>query len=505
MKVPANLPADRLILEYLSRVAAAGNRQLPKGKRMAFVSTTRNRIWREIGPGGTADPDRVREVLARLGEPEDLVMAERARLDAEAAERLERQAQKKEDAAAAAAAAAAASGTAPLQYRPRSPRPGPARPAGPQRRRPPDDRGDAGAPEGRPGRRGGPKEGKPRRRLGGLLADWQDRLGTRPAQPGGQAPPETVTGSPAGTAGQAPGSTTGQAPQGTAGQGPGTAAGPVPESTTGQAPQGTAGQAPQGTGGQAPQGTGGRGAEGTGGRGPGAAGGQGPSRFAHWIPGFADAQAPGGTAAPTTNGAGGHAAGEGPEGGGSDSARGQPANGVTPAGTGARQKGGTTPSGAGPPAEEEQSAFSRGTHALRGAAVTLGNGAVDLALDAVDLARQHKLETAAVLLLGVSGFIFVFPFWLVFALLGGVVAIWSQIWNARDKWVGLTGPPVIALVGTIVSALIIGGRGHFVGSYPEAFRLYVGYYYRAGSLLCAVYLALQARRGPQRRLPPWRR
>jgi hypothetical protein len=178
---------------------------------------------------------------------------------------------------------------------------------------------------------------------------------------------------------------------------------------------------------------------------------------------------------------------------------------MTPAGTGARQKGGMTPSGTGPPAEEEQSAFSRGTHALRGAAVTLGNGAVDLALDAVDLARQHKLETAAVLLLGVSGFIFVFPFWLVFALLGGVVAIWSQIWNARDKWVGLTGPPVIALMGTIVSALIIGGRGHFVGSYPEAFRLYVGYYYRAGSLLCAVYLALQARRGPQRRLPPWRR
>src|SRR2546430_694526 len=288
MKVPANLPADRLILEYLSRAAAAGNRQLPKGTRMAFVSTTRNRIWREIGPGGTADPDRVRDVLARLGEPEDLVMAERARLNAEAAERLERQAQKKEDAAAAAAAAAAASGTAPLQYRPRSPRPGPARPAGPQRRRPPDDRGDAGAPEGRPGRRGGPKEGKPRRRLGGLLADWQDRPGNRPPPAGGPATP-------------------------------GTRAGPPPR-----------------PGRPAPAGAGGR-------------------------------------AAPPTSGAGGHAAGEGREGGGSDSARGQPANGVTPAGTGARQKGGTTPSGAGPPAEEEQSAFSRGTHALRGAAVTLGN------------------------------------------------------------------------------------------------------------------------------------
>ena len=480
MKVPANLPADRLILEYLSRVAAAGNRALPKGKRMAFVSATRNRIWREIGPGGTADPDRVKEVLTRLGEPEDLVTAERSRLDAEREDRLERQAQKKEAAEAAAAAAAAASGTAPLQDRPRTPRPGPARPAGPQRRRPFDREDDAGAPGRRPGRRGAPKEGKPRRRLGGLLADWQDRLGTRPAQPGGQAPEGTAGQAPRGTAGRAPESTTGQGPQGRAGRGPGTAAGQVPENTTGQAP------------------------EGTGGRGPGTPAGQGPSRYAHWIPGFADSQAPGGTVAPTTNGAERQEAGGGPGAGGSASALGQPANGVTPAAAGAHRKEGTVPPGAGP-AEEETSALSRGTRALRGAGATLGSGAVDLGFDAADLARQHKLETAAVLLLGVSAFVFVFPFWLVLALLGGVVAIWSNIWNARDKWIGLTGPLLIALAGTIVSALIIGGRGHFFGSYPDAFRLYVGYYYRAGSLLCAVYLALQARRGPQRRLPPWKR
>ena len=458
MKVPANLPADRLILEYLSRVATAGNRQLPKGRRMAFVSAIRNRIWREIGPSGTADADRVREVLAKLGEPEDLVRAERARLDAETAERLERQARKKE-AAEAAAAAAAPSGTAPLQYRPRTPRPGPATP----RRRPPSDGGgDAGAPERRPGRRGAPGEGKPRRRLGGLLADWQNRLGAHPAhpahpsQPGGQVPPGTVTGSPAGAAGHGPGSTSG----------------PAPQSTTGQVPADTGGQGP----GTAP------------GQGPGTAPGPGPSRLAHWIPGFGDSQAPGGTAAPTTNGAGPHGA-----------------NGATPAAAGAHRNGGTVPAGVGPPAEEETSALSRGTHALRGAAITLGNRAVDLALDTADLAREHKLETVAVLLLGVSAFIFVFPFWLVTALVGGVVAISSQIWNLRDKWVGLAGPPVIALVGTIVAALIIGGRGHFVGSVPEAFRLYVGYCYRGGSLLCAVYLALQARRGPQRRLPRWRR
>ena len=83
MKVPANLSGDRLILEYLSRVTVAGTRYLPKGSRIAFVGSTRNRIEREIGPGGTSDPARVREVLASIGDPEELVRAERARLDAE--------------------------------------------------------------------------------------------------------------------------------------------------------------------------------------------------------------------------------------------------------------------------------------------------------------------------------------------------------------------------------------------------------------------------------------
>jgi len=479
MRVPANLPADRLILEYLSRVAAAGNHHLPKGKRMAFVSSTRNRIWREIGPGGTADADRVREVLAGLGEPEDLVIAERARLDAETAERLERQAQKK----AADEAATAVPGTAPLPYRPPS-SPGP---ASAPRRRPPGGRGDGGPAERRPSRRGAAGDGKPRRRLGGLLADWQDRLGSHPAhpaQPDPQAPPETVAGPPPGPSGQAPG--------GTAGRGP--------ESTAGQAPGGTAGRGPQGTAGQGP----GRAA----GPGPGR---QEPSRTAHWLPGFTDTQAMGGSVSPApnggpqANGGGPGAGGQGPALGGQGPAPGQPGHGMTPAAAGAQQAGGTIPAGAGQAAEEETSALARGTHALRGAAVRLGNASGDLAMDAAELARRHKLETAAVLLLGISAFIFVFPYWLLVALLGGVVAIWSLIWNARDKWVALAGPPVIALLGTIVAALILGGQGHFFGSYPEAFRQYVGYAYRGGSLLCAVYLALQARRGPQRRLPPWKR
>src|SRR5215813_4598785 len=83
MKVPADLSADRLIREYLARVAEVGTRYLPMGRRGAFVQRTRRRIEREIGPDGARDAEHVRDVLARLGEPEDLVMAERARMDAE--------------------------------------------------------------------------------------------------------------------------------------------------------------------------------------------------------------------------------------------------------------------------------------------------------------------------------------------------------------------------------------------------------------------------------------
>ena len=82
MKVPANVSADRLIQEYLSRVAEVGLRYLPKGARAAFVSQTRARIEREVGPAEEADPGRVRQLLASLGEPEELVKRERARIDA---------------------------------------------------------------------------------------------------------------------------------------------------------------------------------------------------------------------------------------------------------------------------------------------------------------------------------------------------------------------------------------------------------------------------------------
>src|SRR6516225_3213259 len=81
MRSRPNLSGEQLVTEYLSRVTQA-SRQLPKGARMAFVARTKRHIDRELGqPGTRTDPVRVSEVLARLGTPEDLVMAERTQID----------------------------------------------------------------------------------------------------------------------------------------------------------------------------------------------------------------------------------------------------------------------------------------------------------------------------------------------------------------------------------------------------------------------------------------
>jgi hypothetical protein len=78
----ANLSGDQLVRDYLTRLAQAGLR-LPKGPRMAFIGRTKAQIERECGgPGGFADAAKVRAVLASLGEPEELVRAERAKIDA---------------------------------------------------------------------------------------------------------------------------------------------------------------------------------------------------------------------------------------------------------------------------------------------------------------------------------------------------------------------------------------------------------------------------------------
>ena len=81
MRARPNLSGEQIVTDYLTRVAQAA-RLLPKGARMAFVGRTRALVEREVGPPGTrTDPEHVSAVLARIGTPEELVTAERTRID----------------------------------------------------------------------------------------------------------------------------------------------------------------------------------------------------------------------------------------------------------------------------------------------------------------------------------------------------------------------------------------------------------------------------------------
>jgi len=530
MKVPANLSGDRLILDYLTRVTVAGTRYLPKGSRIAFVGNTRNRIEQEIGPNGAADAARVREVLGRLGEPEDLVRAERARLDAERVDRLSR-------ATGASGAEEAPATTGPIEARPINSRWRPATRGRPARQ--PSGGPDAGPPDRPAGRRGTAGGAKRKGRLGGLL---KDRPGTRPeAQPGEQPPPAAAAPSPAGpvpggtagparnsTTGPGPGSTAGPAPGGTARQAPGTAAGPAADGTARQASDAAAGRAADGAAGQEPSGPAGQTAggparwpsAGPGGQAPGSTGSPpSPDGMGTQPLSGTGTQAPGragagpGTSAPGE--AGSRASTPGPGARGGESRRRQPAGWVTPTavippGAGSRQAGRAGPSGGdtpvhGIPVLRPGPREPREPLTVRSAAAALGRGAARLAVSAARLARRYPLETAAVLLLALGGFILPFPYWLFGGLVGGVLSIWSSMWLARDKWIAVIGPFVIVIAGTILAALFNGAHGDAVTAYPHAFVLYAGDMLRLGNVLCAAYLVVQARRAPQRRLPPWQR
>jgi hypothetical protein len=81
----------------------------------------------------------------------------------------------------------------------------------------------------------------------------------------------------------------------------------------------------------------------------------------------------------------------------------------------------------------------------------------------------------------------------------------SRLWDKRDKWVAFVGPPLIALLGSGVTAAINGGSENAVVVYIDALKADIGLFLRLGCLLSAAYLAWRVYRGPRKKLPPWSR
>ena len=117
------------------------------------------------------------------------------------------------------------------------------------------------------------------------------------------------------------------------------------------------------------------------------------------------------------------------------------------------------------------------------------------------LARDNLLETIAILLLGLGGLILPYVFWPA----GAIVALFSRLWDGKDKSLAIAGPLLVTLAGSVLGALIIGGSGNVVLVYTHALRVDFNILIRVGAVLTAAYLAWRVSRGPRVKVPPWQR
>ena len=86
------------------------------------------------------------------------------------------------------------------------------------------------------------------------------------------------------------------------------------------------------------------------------------------------------------------------------------------------------------------------------------------------LARDNLLESVAILLLGLGGLILPFPFWPI----GAVVALFSRLWDVKDKSIAVTGPLLVTLALSVIAAPFVGGSGNVIVVYFHALHVSFG-------------------------------
>jgi hypothetical protein len=128
-------------------------------------------------------------------------------------------------------------------------------------------------------------------------------------------------------------------------------------------------------------------------------------------------------------------------------------------------------------------------------------GTETLTANAGRLARDHVLEAVAILLLGLGGLILPFPFWPI----GAVVAMFSRLWDLKDKSLAVIGPLLVTLAASVLTALFVGGGSNVVLIYFHAVHVGFGLLIRVGSVITAAYLAWRVSKGPRVKVPPWKR
>ncbi len=110
--------------------------------------------------------------------------------------------------------------------------------------------------------------------------------------------------------------------------------------------------------------------------------------------------------------------------------------------------------------------------------------------------RSQPVESVAIVLLGIGGAAFP-PIWLA----GAVVAVWSRVWDYRDKWAGLGLPVLLTVVGLVVGVCLTAGHATLAHDAHDGF-VSADVVSRVMAVLSASYLAWRATPGQRRPVVP---
>lgn len=149
-------------------------------------------------------------------------------------------------------------------------------------------------------------------------------------------------------------------------------------------------------------------------------------------------------------------------------------------------------------------AAQTGSSALR--RVLPGLAARGIARKAAAAWRVQPLEATAITLMVIVGLAYPFPVWWVCFLVwlvAAAVAMWSRLWDLKDKWVGVVGQVVLVFVGTVLAVALGGNHSKLAGYVHEAQTVSL-FLIKIASLLGAGFLAWRVRRGRRSpSVPPW--
>jgi hypothetical protein len=528
-------PAEQLIRDYLNRLSVAARTRLRSEDRRAFLARTRDFIERQSGARGTDDPAAVMRILSGIGEPEAVVEAEYARLEARRSGRpaaggsglwkpKPRTEPGTDSTDSAPAENGVASGNASDGFQPQTAK----YPSvnhlvgkkltGEKKKEKPTHRplssrwkpGDNLKP---------PKQARSSRvplpRTGGSKA-----LGGSTAADG----PKALSGptGASGATGGATGGVGGAARRGGAGGRGGVGGGKSTSRLGRTPPPGATSGAFTGPGaderrsvmpdgpvpaGSAAGGPGPSGASAAAGSSTGSSGGPGPG-FAAPGPSFAG-PGPGFTGSSgARTGSTRPASAPGPRPGGSSGPEVRPTQVMSPEAATSASEATPTPANMARRVPSISTALvtikrPRATQRVQPGDVVRNAGAA-----MIDAWRQHRLESTCVVLMAICGFFYPFPIWVfgfLIWLIGAATAVSSRLWTLPDKWIGLVGPVALVVIGT-ATALSFGGTRSTGRLYVHEALADSMVLIKIGSLLGAAYLAWrigQGHRAPA--VPSWRR